>query len=74
MSKEIKPQAGCFLYWSMQRDRVRMTADCMRTGVKIGTERCDNYLGETNGNFTNPKNISNICNRAILCRNIGGRE
>ena len=72
MSAERFADIECQLYVGLQRDRVRMVPQCMRPRVKIGTENCTHYLGDT-PSIRNSADVTDICLRATQCRSIGGR-
>ncbi len=60
----VEQPVWCALWYSAGRDRVRMTEACINPFVRLGTQRCQHYLGKKG----NGDDVTEVCPRARAMR------
>lgn len=63
-------QAECKL-WFLQRGNIlRLTPQCERTGVGLGSETCSHFSGQAKNVFERPRDVTHTCRRSQTARKL----
>ena len=61
-------QIECDLARSLHKGSVRLSPQCIKPCVKLGSETCDNYCLKPSQVFINSPDVTNTCQRAQKLR------